>query len=291
MICRLTVLLGGVLVAGALPAMAANDEENLGMTAIPIGWQHGPCTGALGTSAAIKLPAGYAFADGDATRKLMEMMHNPSSNDEVGLVAPKVGDWFVVFEFSDVGYVKDDDKSALDADALFKSLKTGNAAGNKERQRRGWKRLELVGWQVKPHYDEQTHNLEWATQHREEGETEIGVNYNTRLLGRHGVMRVTLVAESEELAAITPAFKSLLREFSFTSGNTYAEWRPGDKVATYGLAALITGGAAAVAIKSGFLPKLIKVVIAGGIAVVAAVGAVFRRILGRRDSTVMTRDQ
>ena len=56
----------------------------------------------------------------------------------------------MLFEFSDVGYVKDDEKDKLDADKLLASIKRGTAEANKERVRAGNPPLEIVGWEVPP---------------------------------------------------------------------------------------------------------------------------------------------
>jgi uncharacterized membrane-anchored protein len=52
------------------------------------------------------------------------------------------------------------------------------------------------------------HNLEWAIKGESDGDPII--NYKTRLLGRGGVMRVTLVADPEILRPTLPDFKDLL---------------------------------------------------------------------------------
>ena len=66
------------------------------------------------------------------------------------------------------------------------------------------------------------------------------------------------------------------------AGERYAEFRAGDRVAEYGLAALVLGGAAAVATKSGFLKAFGKLIVVGVMGVGAAVLAFVRR-LRRRD--------
>jgi uncharacterized membrane-anchored protein len=43
----------------------------------------------------------------------------------------------------------------------------------------------------------------------------------------------------------------LLQNYSFNEGEKYSEFRSGDKIAEYGLSALIVGGAAAAAVKTG----------------------------------------
>lgn len=238
-------------------------------------WQKGPSVGQLGNSAEIQVPAGYVFAGSADTRTIMEAYHNPLTGKEVGYVAPSGENWFAVFEFDPVGYVKDDEKGSLDANAMLESIRAGTEASNKERQRRGWPTMTVIGWEQLPRYDETTHNLEWAIKATSEGLPVV--NYNTRLLGRSGVMEVTLVTEPANLAETLPKFKTMLAGFGYTQGHRYAEFRAGDKVAEYGLTGLIVGGGTAVLVKSGAFKWLWKVLVAVGIAVAAFVKKLFSR--------------
>lgn len=238
-------------------------------------WQKGPSVGELGTTAQVRVPAGYVFASGSDTRIIMETMQNPTTGRELGFVAPGAENWFAVFEYDEVGYVKDDDKSSLDADALLESIKRGTEVGNQERIKRGWPTLTIIGWETPPRYNEETHNLEWAI--RGESEGQPVVNYNTRLLGRKGVMEVTLVTDPSTLAATLPKFKSMLSGFDFVQGQKYAEFRPGDKMAAYGLTGLIAGGGVAVAAKSGLFKWLWKILVAAAV----GIGALFKKIFSR----------
>ena len=261
------------LFAAALTAPTL-AEEPAEVVEIGVEWIEGPSTARLGSVAQIEVPSGYLFAGADDARTLLELMGNPSSQIEQGLLAPVEDDWFVVFEFDETGYIPDEDHEGLDADALLKELKSGNDAANEERERRGWPALELVGWEREPFYNEQTNNLEWATKARSEGIE--SVNYNTRILGRSGVMRVTLVADPGRMQEILPTFKSLLGGYGYIEGQRYADFRKGDRVAEYGLAALVAGGAAAAAVKTGLFKKLWKVIVVG---VVALVG-LLKKVLG-----------
>lgn len=134
-----------------------------------IKWQEGPSIGNLSDKAEVRIPAGYVFAGANDTRVLMEAMKNPTSGNEMGFIAPAGLDWFVVFEFDDGGYVRDDEKNSLDAEAMLESIKKGTEAGNEERRRRGWPIMIIHGWERKPHYNESTHNLEWAIRGRVKG--------------------------------------------------------------------------------------------------------------------------
>jgi uncharacterized membrane-anchored protein len=242
----------------------------------------GPATAKLGDVAQMDLPAGYNFLDGQTTRNLMKASGEPTSGRELGLLMPTNEHWSVIFEFNDIGYVKDAEKENLDPDKLLAAIKKGTAAANEERKRMGSPPLEIIGWEQPPKYEPVTHNLEWAIRCESEGRAIL--NYNTRLLGRKGVMEVVLIVAPDGLPATLPRFKELLAGYSFQSGGTYAEYRPGDKVAKYGLAALVLGGAAVGAAKLGMLAWLLPFLKKGWILIVGAIAAVagwFKKLFNR----------
>ena len=160
--------------------------------------------------------------------------------------------------------------SLIDPDAFLRTLKEQNHAGLEERKRQGLPLLYLDGWFVAPHYDVQTKRLEFGTELHDD-KNEITVNYVIKILGRAGVMHALLVSSPNTLEADTREFKSVLSAFTFDAGHGYSEFRSGDKVAEYGLAGLVVGGAAAAAMKSGALKGMIKFLWVGvlGIGVVA----------------------
>jgi uncharacterized membrane-anchored protein len=250
-----------------------------------LNWSKGPTKAKMQQVAELDVPAGYAFLDGKDARTILKAMGNFPTDQEVGFLAPTSMVWFVVFEFDPVGYVKDDDKDKLDADKMLASVKKGTEHANKEREKMGVAPLNIIGWDQPPHYNAETHNLEWSI--RAESEGEAVVNHNTRLLGRRGVMRVTLVGDPKELAAAMPDFKNVLAGYTFQTGNTYAEYKQGDKIAKYGLAALVVGGAAVGAAKLGLfawlavvLKKGFKVVIIAVVAVAVAIKKFFGKLFG-----------
>lgn len=257
------------------PSAAQTEAEKVLSS---IQWVQSPEKGEMSV-ASIKVPPGYIFAKGDDVGKLMQLMHNPVSGNEVGFISPEDMSWFMVFEFDRIGYVKDDDRDKLDADAILASIREGTAAGNEERKKRGWATLTILGWEQQPRYDAATNNLTWATRCESNGKQVI--NYNTRILGREGVMEVSLVCDPPQLAGVLPVSNKLLGDYSFNPGKRYAEFTKGDKVAAYGLAALITGGAVAVAAKSGLLAKLLKLLVKFAVFIAAGVAALFKKIFGK----------
>jgi len=259
------------LMAGwALPTFAQGGIE----------WQEGPVLGKLGDFAAVKVPEGFKFAGKDGAKRFLELTHNPPNGRETGVIIPANPEegnfWFVIFEFDPVGYVKDEDKDKLDAAALLKSLTEGTEASNEVRKERGWEAFHIVGWHKPPFYDAKTNNLTWAIRGRgdKQGEDET-INYSTRILGRRGTMNVDLVLGSGGVEATVPQFETILGGFEYVEGQRYAEFKAGDKIAEYGLAALITGGAAAVALKSGLLQKFWKLIVLGFVALAGVLKRAF----------------
>ena len=268
--CVMLVTLLTVGTFGSMPLLA-QDAWDAG-----IDWEIGPTTSKLGMVAEVEVPEGYKFAGTRDTQTLMERMGNIVSGDELGFLTPEndAEDWFIVFEFDECGYVKDEEGADLDADAILDSIKRGTAAANKQRRERGWPEMTIVGWEIEPRYDAKSNNLVWAPLAESEG-TEI-VNYNTRLLGRRGVMEVALVIDPEDLQGVLGEFETLMSGYAFSEGNRYAEFRVGDRIAEYGLTALITGGAAAVALKSGLFKWLWKAIVGVVILIGGAFKAIFR---------------
>jgi len=273
-------LLGCAVVAGMLatpvlakPAPPGDTEVASQMRAL--GWQRGPVDGSLGGIATLRIAEGQAFLDGPNTRRFLELTRNPPRDGRYTLAADE---WFAIFFFEDTGYVRDDEK--LDADVLLKSMQASDEDGNRERKRLGMPAIFTAGWAVPPHYDPATKRLEWGVQLRGEDGHPL-VNYKIRLLGRRGVMHAILVSTPERLDRDVAEFKAALAGYTFASGERYSEFRAGDRVAEYGLAALVLGGAAAVATKSGFLKAFGKLIVVGVAGLGAAVVALLRKLSRR----------
>ena len=271
--------------AFAPAAMAQEDEEDI--------WTLGPANVQLGDIAEMPLPEGYRFIGAEDTRMLMQAMGNPPSDQEMGLIAPNSEDnWFIVFEYDPVGFIEDDDHAEIDADALLKSISDATEAANEQRQEMGGGELHVTGWSEPPHYDTATNNLKWAL----EAVDEVGdsvVNYNVRLLGRGGYMSATLVSDPAMLSVYKPEAERLLQQFSYVDGKRYGDFVDGDKLAGYGLTALIAGGAGAAAAKLGlfavlgkFLGKAWKFLVLAFIALGGMIKRFFGALFGRKEETL-----
>ena len=233
-------------------------------------WVKGPSTVTISDNSKLQLPDHYLFLDKRNTAKFEELNQNLSSGNEV-MIAPDSLEWSAYFVFEDEGYVKDDEK--IDAAAILKALRDGTEQANQERESRGWAPLHVTGWSIPPAYNNVTKRLEWATSLESQGHE--GTNFFTKVLGRRGYTSIVLVASPEGTRAAVADLNHVLEGYKFNSGESYAEWVPGDKVAEYGLAGLIVGGAAAAAVKTGLFKGLWKILLVGGAAILAGVRRIF----------------
>jgi uncharacterized membrane-anchored protein len=261
----------------------------------------GPRDIPLGTQGVLKLPAGHVFIPQPQATGMLRAMGNPGRDTRLlGLVFPQSQDkadtdsWFMTVRFEDAGYVKDDDAREWNADDLLKSFREGTEASNEERLKMGTSAIEILGWAEKPAYDAKSHRLAWAMSSREKGapaDEPQGVNYNTYVLGREGYFSMNLVTGLAQLQAHKPAAQTMLAALNLNEGKRYADFNSStDKVAEYGLAALVVGVAAKklgfIAMAGLFLAKFAKVILLG----LAVFGAGAVKLFKRRKPKVTVSD-
>lgn len=272
-------LLAALIGAVSGSALAADEPGKERNPIAELAWQPGPVEFPLGSRASIKLPTQTAALTEAESNKFLKLTGNLPT-ERLNIIAG--GNWWATFEFDDAGYVKDDE--TIDADALLKQIKSSDGPSNEERRKMGLPELITDGWSVPPHYDTATKRLEWGLRIHSATDNRPVINYTVRVLGRSGYERVVLVSTPESLDRDVAEFKKVLVGFDFNAGEKYGEFKQGDRVAQFGLAALVAGGAAAVATKTGFWKTLLaalaagwKLVAAAAIALVAGIGRLFKR--------------
>lgn len=248
----------------------------------------GPKVIDLGEEGVLNLPRGMKFIAKDDANKLMEMFGNAVSPQRYGLIFPDSEEelaWWFDLEYTDSGYIKDDDAKDWDVDAMLQSLKEGTEEQNRIRRSKDIAEVEVTGWIQKPAYDDTTHRLVWSVAVQEKNmpsDSEASVNYNTFVLGRKGYINLTLITDTSLIEQYKPLAMQLLNDIEFKPGLRYTDFDSStDKVAEYGLAALIGGVAAKklglFAALGVLLAKFGKVIVLGAAALIAAVRVFFKR--------------
>jgi uncharacterized membrane-anchored protein len=222
----------------------------------------------------------------DARRVLEDYWGNPPDTSVLGMVVPRTpaldqdASWAVVVTYSDDGYVSDEDATKIDYDDLLKTMQQETADANEERRKQGYEAIDLVGWAVPPRYEAGSKKLYWAKELHVDGASQNTLNYDIRVLGRHGYLSLNAVAGMGGLPQVRDGMQQLLPMTGFDDGARYADHNPStDKIASYGLATLIGGGLAAKAglfAKLGLLlAKLWKVVLIGLVALGGGIKKLF----------------
>jgi uncharacterized membrane-anchored protein len=242
----------------------------------------GPSTVALKDEAQLALPEGYGYVPPKEAAEFMRLMGNPSDSRFLGLVVPLGGDghWMIWVQYESSGFVKDDDAKHWDAEELLKSLKEGTEAGNAQRAELGLPELVVTRWIEPPAYAAPTHRLVWSAEAKLKNGTDADptVNYNTYVLGRDGYVSMNLLTQASTVDSDKLAARRLLGQVTYNSGKDYGDFKPStDKVAAYGLGALVAGVAAKklglLALFAATVVKFAKVIMLA----VAGVGAVIAK--------------
>ena len=246
-------------------------------------WIEGGVTVDLGEIATVDLDPDFLFLDGEDTRQLALEYGDPVSGDEVGSIysMDEEQTWAVYFDYEETGHIKDDEK--IDAKALLKSYQAGAEEANKDRE--PGERYYVTGWDIEPFYDEDTHNLTWSLL-LEDDNKETFLNYNTRILTREGNISVILVTDPENREADKQILQNqILSQFNITDGNKYTDFdKSTDKVANYGLSALILGGTGlAVAKKAGLLAVILAFAKKFGVLIIAGIAALWSFIRKKKN--------
>jgi len=229
----------------------------------------------------------YYLSPGDAGRLLTEGWGNLPGIKTLGMIVPQAvnplsrGGWGVVVNYIEDGHVSDADAAKIDYNALLQKMQKEDAAENEQRKKQGYSGLQLLGWAEPPRYDAQTHKLYWARELKADDADINTLNYSIRVLGRKGVLELNAVAAMRDLATVKAAMPEVLAFANFTDGNRYTDFDSStDKVAAYGLAALVAGGIAA---KAGLFAKLGLLLLAAKKFIViglVAVAGFFRKLFG-----------
>ncbi|KAF2393823.1 MULTISPECIES: DUF2167 domain-containing protein [Pseudomonas] len=222
--------------------------------------QHGTITLPSGIATMKLNDEFYYLNPKDTERLLTEGWGNPPGTETLGMIIPTgvnpltASGWGVIVSYSEDGHVSDEDAAKIDYADLLKQMQEEDEEDNKERQKQGYAGLHLLGWAEQPHYDGASHKMYWARELKSDDAEDSTLNYSIRVLGRKGVLELNAVAAMADLPMVKKELPKVIAFTNFTDGNLYTDYSPAtDKLASYGLAALVGGGLAA---KAGLFAKI-----------------------------------
>ena len=237
----------------------------------------------------LNVPESFYYLDpADTEKVLVEVWGNmPGAGKEtLGMLFPSgstpfdENSWGVTIEYVEEGYVSDEDADEINYNELLADMKKDTREESKQRVSQGYEPIELVGWASKPFYDKVSHKLHWAKELKFADEPVHTLNYNIRVLGRKGVLVLNFIAGMEQKELIDSRLDSVLAMANFDQGSTYGDFNPSiDKVAAYGLGALVAGKILA---KTGLLAAGLLLLKKFGVAIFLGLAALFAKIFRRK---------
>ncbi|WP_298238796.1 DUF2167 domain-containing protein [uncultured Algibacter sp.] len=235
--------------------------------------------------AVLNVPQGFKFLNGEqSSYVLTELWGNPPG-ETIGLLFPEdmspMHDAFtycVEIEYSEEGYIDDEDAEDLNYDDLLEEMQEDIIASNPQRIEQGYGSMELIGWASQPYYDKESKKLHWAKELKFEGTDINTLNYNIRVLGRKGYLNLNAIGDIDMLDTFNADRDNILHSVEFTAGNRYSDFNPDiDEVAAYGIGGLIAGKILA---KAGFFALILKFWKFIAIGAVALFSAFRKKIFG-----------
>lgn len=240
-----------------------------------------------GGVAKLKVPENfYYLSPADTERVLTEAWGNPGGSETLGMLFPDgltpidKGAWGVTIEYSEDGYVDDSDAKDIDYSEMLTDMKEETSGANEDRVAAGYEAIELVGWAAQPYYDEMSHKLHWAQELKFGAAEENTLNYNIRVLGRKGYLRLNFIADMEQLPEIEQNLESVLAMAEFNDGYRYDQFDPEyDKMAAYGIGGLVAGKVLA---KTGFLAVALVFLKKFGVYIFVGIAFLFGKLFKRK---------
>ena len=258
----------------------------------------GPATVPLRDQADLKLPEHFGFIPQKEAADAMRLIGNRTGPDFVGMIIPLPTEsggpkpsWFISLQYDPAGYIKDDDAQHWDAGKLLQTLKEGTEAANADRERIGIPPISVTRWVQSPTYESSSHRLVWSAEAKRKDGTDPDptINYNTYVLGRDGYISLNLITSASAVDQDRASAGGLLSGVDFKSGKRYGDFNSStDKVAAYGLAALVAGVAAKklglLALFAATILKFAKVIAIAVAAFGAGIVRWFKSRLGTKQS-------
>jgi len=208
----------------------------------------------------------YHYLAPAEANQLLQIWGNPPDEETQGALFPadvnplSENGWAVFLTYTDDGHIDDSDANEIDYDDLLKDMKEGIEDSNDARKEAGYSKMHLLNWAEPPRYDAAGKKLYWAKEISSEDGGGNSLNYDVRVLGREGVLSMEAVAPMDLIAQVRTDMRPLLEVAEFNQGYRYAEFNAKtDRMAEYGLGALIAGGVAA---KLGLFGKLFALLVA-----------------------------
>lgn len=195
----------------------------------------------------IDLPKRSKILIGEQAKRARMLSGDTQTDNVEAVVESRKGKntTFTIMKFYPEGYIPLDDWENLDASALLENIAENTEEANNEKKKQGLAPIHVVGWINPPTLDRETNTVYWSLEAQEEDDEDNFVNAVAIRLARNGYEEFTLITSKSNFLTGKDQLAPLLKAHSFDSGYRYEDHIPGDKIAEYGIAALVTASVGA----------------------------------------------
>ncbi len=227
----------------------------------------GPAIIPIFDQAEINLPEGYGYMPALPAKKLLISAGRSEADFDAsfaGLVFPMTdqnASWCMALSFDKTGHVNDDKLKQYPADKIQELLQQSFDKSNEENRKKGLPDME-TGWIEKPAYDEPSHRFTFAYTRGIKGNPQKNHSFNAVILGREGCLGIETYSPMGDLDVLRAGINAIALSTTFKEGKRYADFnKDTDKLAEYGLMAVVAGAAAK---KIGLFSILAKYILGAG---------------------------
>ncbi|MDC0032283.1 DUF2167 domain-containing protein [Pelagibacteraceae bacterium] len=162
--------------------------------------------------------------------------------------------------FSKDGYIKIDDWNEIDHTKFIKEKKDLYMSSNDLREQSGADTITDVVWIYKPKLYRDKNIVEYSfkvTWRSKDGEMYNSTDSTVLHLGRYGYSSCTFVVDHRDYQLAKYTFEKIKDDYVFNDTHQYSDFKQGDKVAAYGIGALLAASMGIKGIaKAGFMATL-----------------------------------
>src|SRR5262245_54230496 len=135
---RLLLIVGLSVSSGRVLTLSSRAEAPP-LPAVPrkIAWVTGPAKVELGGLAQARILEGFRFADAENAKTVLDTTRAAVPDGLLGVISPISGDYYVVLQFNELGYMPDPGKQPLDEDSVLKTVWDRTTRQNAQRVHEG----------------------------------------------------------------------------------------------------------------------------------------------------------
>ena len=147
----------------------------------------------------------------------------------------------IIFSYNPTGYIRIDDWSDVDPDAMLKAIQANDESANAQRRAKGLAALHTRRWLERPTLHADTNTVSWIIEGGDD-QNDRTINAVALKLGRYGFERIVWVTDPQNFNVGSNDLAAAIANHQFDHSYRYADYQPDkDRAAEYGVAELVAG--------------------------------------------------